>query len=52
MECDTNTNMRYYTIHCHPRGTGNTICCNKPSGMDIDLGAMAQGQGEDDSDVE
>lgn len=48
---------RTCTIHCHPRGTGDRICCNKPSGVgeDGDEGATGIDQArdrEDDSDVE
>jgi len=30
-----------YSIHCHPRGTGNGICCNKSSGVDAGGGEGA-----------
>ena len=47
------------TIHCHPKGTGNEICCNKSSGVDggRDKGGtltaehLVDGQ-DDDSEVE
>jgi len=48
---------RTCTIHCHPRGTGDGICCNKSSGMgeDEDKGATGTDQAgdrDDDSRVE
>ena len=30
---------RTCTIHCHPRGNGNGICCNKVDGDQRDEGA-------------
>jgi len=34
---------RTCTIHCHPRGAGDGICCNKPSGVDEDEDEGATG---------
>jgi len=43
---------RTCTIHCHPRGTDNGICCKKPSrvgeGEDKEVNATNQARDRDD----
>jgi len=47
---------RTCTIHCHPRGTGNGICCNKPGrvgeGEDEEANATDQARDREDDDSE
>ena len=37
-------------IHCHPRGFGHGICCNKSSGVDADEGKGATRTAEHQED--